>query len=386
MASGRVAQQRPGGGSSRSGRGVRGEQKQQLLDLKKQLGSLRDQCQRLQQNISGLRGEVDNKLHDVAAERGLTKGDLRLNQRRILRGHYGKIYAMQWQPTPGQGDLGADNLVSASQDGKLIVWNGRTTNKIKMIPLKSSWVMTCAYAPSGNLVACGGLDNLCSVFALDSDEAGGDEKEAIPQHELRSHEGYLSSCRFLNDSKIITSSGDSTCMLWDMTRNKPIRTFDAHTSDVMSVSIKHQSNVFVSGSCDTSAKIFDLTSGECHGTFSGHQADINTVEWFPDGNSFGSGSDDSNIKLYDQRAYRQLNTYSMSGVLAGVTSLCFSSSGKYIFAGFDDNPYLCVYDTLLAESVQLLNHLQKRVSCVGMQCHGYALCTGSWDYNLRIWA
>lgn len=28
--------------------------------------------------------------------------------------------------------------------------------------------MTCAYAPSGNLVACGGLDNMCSIYNLKS--------------------------------------------------------------------------------------------------------------------------------------------------------------------------------------------------------------------------
>lgn len=59
--------------------------------------------------------------------------------------------------------LPSSNLVSASQDGKLIVWDGYTTNKVHAIPLRSSWVMTCAYAPSGNYVACGGLDNICSV-------------------------------------------------------------------------------------------------------------------------------------------------------------------------------------------------------------------------------
>lgn len=38
--------------------------------------------------------------------------------------------------------------------------------QVNAIPLKSSWVMTCAYAPSGNLVACGGLDNMCSIYNL----------------------------------------------------------------------------------------------------------------------------------------------------------------------------------------------------------------------------
>ena len=40
--------------------------------------------------------------------------------------------------------------------GKLIVWNAATENKINAIPLRSSWVMTCAFEPTqGELVACG---------------------------------------------------------------------------------------------------------------------------------------------------------------------------------------------------------------------------------------
>lgn len=46
-----------------------------------------------------------------------------MRTRRTLRGHLAKIYAMHW---------GSDsrNLVSASQDGKLIVWDSHTTNKV----------------------------------------------------------------------------------------------------------------------------------------------------------------------------------------------------------------------------------------------------------------
>lgn len=56
-----------------------------------------------------------------------------MRARRTLRGHLAKIYAMHW---------GSDsrNLVSASQDGKLIVWDSYTTNKVHAIPLRSSWV------------------------------------------------------------------------------------------------------------------------------------------------------------------------------------------------------------------------------------------------------
>lgn len=57
-----------------------------------------------------------------------------MRTRRTLRGHLAKIYAMHW---------GSDsrNLVSASQDGKLIVWDSHTTNKVCEISLKYNFIL-----------------------------------------------------------------------------------------------------------------------------------------------------------------------------------------------------------------------------------------------------
>lgn len=131
------------------------------------------------------------------------------------------------------------------------------------IPLRSSWVMTCAYAPSGNYVACGGLDNICSIYNLKTREGNVRVSRELPGHtgEVCSASpaatapreqsclglaglvlvmdwlgenldvlalepsvitpgskpyttvlflGYLSCCRFLDDNQIVTSSGDTT--------------------------------------------------------------------------------------------------------------------------------------------------------------------------------
>lgn len=97
--------------------------------------------------------------------------------------------------------------------------------------------MTCAYSQSGSLVACGGLDNLCSVYRLkDANLSNGDMRINVAA-ELQSHEGYLSCCRFVNDNEILTSSGDSTCMLWDINKRTAIQIFQGHYGDVMSVAI-----------------------------------------------------------------------------------------------------------------------------------------------------
>ena len=77
--------------------------------------------------------------------------------------------------------------------------------QVHAIPLRSSWVMTCAYAPSGAYVACGGLDNICSIYSLKTREGN-----VRVSRELPGHTGYLSCCRFLDDNQIVTSSGDMT--------------------------------------------------------------------------------------------------------------------------------------------------------------------------------
>jgi guanine nucleotide-binding protein G(I)/G(S)/G(T) subunit beta-1 len=157
--------------------------------------------------------------------------------RRTLKGHLAKIYAMHWSADKR-------HLVSASQDGKLIVWDAYTTNKVHAIPLRSSWVMTCAYSPSGGFVACGGLDNICSIYSLRGGNSGassgatGGQGQPLGQiakvsRELNAHTGYLSCCRFIDDRQIVTSSGDMTCMMWDIETGSKLQEFNDHTGDVM---------------------------------------------------------------------------------------------------------------------------------------------------------
>jgi guanine nucleotide-binding protein G(I)/G(S)/G(T) subunit beta-1 len=138
---------------------------------------------------------------------------LTLKVRRTLKGHLAKIYSLHWATDKR-------HIVSASQDGKLIVWDAYTT-------------MTCAYSPSGNFVACGGLDNICSIYSIRGAGPGGPGGQVKLARELSAHSGYLSACRFIDDRRIVTSSGDMSCMLWDIEQGVRTQEFNDHTGDVM---------------------------------------------------------------------------------------------------------------------------------------------------------
>ena len=107
--------------------------------------------------------------------------------------------------------------------------------------------------------------------------------------------------------------------------------------------------------------------------------------FFPNGDAFGTGSDDASCRLFDLRADRELNQYTHDNILSGITSVAFSSSGRLLFAGYDD--YNCnVWDTLKGERSAVLAGHVNRVSCLGVSSDGMALCTGSWDALLKVWA
>eukprot|EP01100_Stratorugosa_tubuloviscum_P009131 TRINITY_DN381_c2_g1_i1.p1 TRINITY_DN381_c2_g1~~TRINITY_DN381_c2_g1_i1.p1 ORF type:complete len:342 (+),score=163.61 TRINITY_DN381_c2_g1_i1:270-1295(+) len=307
------------------------------------------------------------------SESGATDIKISIKCRRTLKGHLAKIYALQWSDDK-------HNIVSASQDGKLLVWDGLSTNKLYAVPLRSSWVMTCAFSPDGDFVACGGLDNICSIYNLKTKEA-----TIRVCRELNAHTGFLSCCRFVDRQKIITSSGDSTCILWDIDRGQKIHEFAQHKGDVMSISLSQDRNVFVSGACDFTARVWDLRTNECSHTFMGHESDVNSVHFFPDNSAFFSGSDDASIGLYDLRSYKPLQSYKNDAIRCGVTSVSCSISGRLLFAGYDDHGCR-VWDTLRGSEAETLTGHDNRVSCLGVSSDGQALCTGSWDTNLKVWA
>lgn len=124
---------------------------------------------------------------------------------------------------------------------------------------------------------------------------------------------------------------------------------------------------------------------ECAGLSNLCQDLTNSGRFFPNGDAFATGSDDATCKLYDLRADRELNTYQHDNILCGITSVAFSTSGRVLFAGYDDYN-VNVWDTLKGERIGVLSGHDNRISCLGVSDDGIALCTGSWDSLLKVGA
>lgn len=304
---------------------------------------------------------------------------------RILEGHMSKIYAAHWakQSCP-------ELLVSASKGKELIVWHTLTGLKHTLFRIHP-WAMTCAFEPTrGRLIASGGLDNTCSVFNLNDGllpDAEDVDKLSEPAQALVAHAGYVACARFVDEHQLITASGDSSCMAWDVERGEPLSTFKDHAADVAHVCLSPQSaSLFLTASCDTTTKLWDLRTASCVKTFSGHMSDVNSVKFFPSGNHFVSGSGDATVRLYDLRLDCSLRTFSSMGLMSGVSDVEPSVSGRLVFVA-SSNAEAYAWDVLATAdqgpALVLAGHTED-VRSVVLNAAGDALCTASWDHTLQV--
>ncbi|GKZ01041.1 hypothetical protein MPSEU_001055500 [Mayamaea pseudoterrestris] len=345
-----------------------------------QIENLKSQIEKAQQakRDKSLAGSASSKAQPLATVRTPPSTKLR----RTLKGHFGKVTALHWG-----GD--STHVVSASQDGNLLVWNAVTGSKVQAIALKSSYVMSVGMEQTnGNLIACGGLDNLCTVY-----NRGSSSSQPV---EMSSHDGFVSCCRFLNETQVITSSGDASCIHWDLTTKQPISRFSGHTADAMFVSLCNDQQTFASCSVDKTIKLWDVRQKVATHTLVGHLGDVNGVEFLPsDSHCLASCSQDGSVRVWDIRVENEVarignamepNPASVEN--DGFTSLGVSASGRLIFCGHSDGS-IYAFDILSEKNAPVftMNGAHERhVSCVGVSPDGNAVCSGSWDSILKVWA
>lgn len=344
--------------------------------------------------------------------------DVNLRVYNTLRTHRDKIALIQWS------DDGL-NLLSACQDGYMFVWDTVTGYKTQAIALENNWVLACAYAPGGRFVASAGLDNVCTVYALgdgghDASLLAGQAMNGITlqvQAVFKGHTAYISGCRFLDEHRIVTASGDMTCAAWDVRRGQRTCEYVDHLGDVLCVASMASSTApqFVTGLCDGTMRVWDPRISTAAQTFA-VGSDVTCVEVFPDGNAVATGSDDGMVRLFDRRADSEIATYALlhqthahgpavtpqyrrrprsqgselstSDTLdsPGVVSVTFSRSGRVLYACYAEYGGV-VWDTLRAEVVGVMTGGHSdRITAVAASSDGAALATSSWDHTIKIWS
>ncbi|CCH59245.1 hypothetical protein TBLA_0B04070 [Henningerozyma blattae CBS 6284] len=382
-------------------------------DIQQKIELARQETKYLYSQIDKVKSKAhDANLLDMAKSvPSLKKNSINLSTTLTLKGHNNKISDFRWTRD-------SKSILSASQDGFMLIWDTTTGLKQNAIPLDSQWVLSCAISPSGKLVASAGLNNNCTIYRVSKENRVQQSVVSI----FKGHTCYISDVDFFDNSRVITTSGDMTCALWDIPKAKRVTEYANHLGDVLAMSLpphntENSSNLFASCGSDGYAYIWDIRSPAAVQNFFVSDSDVNAIKYFNDGNSIVTGSDDGIIHMFDLRAdceianymlnkegrqekeptYSSVSTsyspkpmkspHSLSSMYLdspGLLSLDFSKSGRLMYACYTDIGCL-IWDTLKAEVVGRLDGHSNRVSGVHSSPDGLAVCTGSWDATMKIW-
>uniref|UniRef100_A0AAZ3QW50 Uncharacterized protein n=1 Tax=Oncorhynchus tshawytscha TaxID=74940 RepID=A0AAZ3QW50_ONCTS len=251
------------------------------------------------------------KLHDVelhqVAEKVDGLGQFIMKTRRTLKGHGNKVLCMDWCKDKRR-------IVSSSQDGKVIVWDAFTTNKI----LTSSGDGTCALwdvesgqllqsfhghaadvlcldlAPSetGNTFVSGGCDKKANVWDMRSGQC---------IQSFETHESDINSVRYYPSGDAFASgSDDATCRLYDLRADREVAIYSKESIifGASSVDFSLSGRLLFGGYNDYTINVWDVLKGTRVSILFGHENRVSTLRLSPDGTAFCSGSWDHTLRIW----------------------------------------------------------------------------------------
>jgi WD40 repeat protein/serine/threonine protein kinase/uncharacterized coiled-coil protein SlyX len=206
--------------------------------------------------------------------------------RRLLRrfaAHDGRITQVAFS-------LDGRNVISSGDDGKVIVWDPQTEQRLYDIDVGSP-VNDFALARGDRLLTADASHQLRLWNYATKEELLAFE----PGHTFTIH-----SVSFSKDgSRAASGGGDRKIFVWDVATGKRIAELTGHTGSVNSVALTPDGTKLLSGSDDGTVRLWHMAETAESRVFVGHVGRVNGVDISPDGKRGISVGTDGTARLWD---------------------------------------------------------------------------------------
>ncbi|MGP1375434.1 MAG: protein kinase domain-containing protein [Almyronema sp.] len=269
-----------------------------------------------------------NFWHSVQQNNGLLSGSDRASVAtetntvvplQVLRGHTSPINALLLI-------LGNNQLISASADKTIKVWDLTSGEVLRTLRGHASFVNAIAVSPDAQQLASSSADGEIRLWDLASGEV------------LQTFSGNTVSVNALvitrDGQQLISGNADGVIQRWDLTTGTLINTWREHTSAINALEVSSNNQRLASASADKTIRLWDLQSGQVRHVLTGHSSFVNALKFSPDGTALISGSADTTLKLWN--AETGTLEQSLSGHTSYVNDLVISSDGNLVISAGAD--------------------------------------------------
>jgi len=209
-------------------------------------------------------------------------------------------------------------------------------------------------------------------------------KKSKPVKTFMGHKNFISDLEPIDDTYLLSSSGDMTIKLWNMKTGEIVRNFpNAHGNYVYSVTSliegSQPANKFFSSSADGLVKFWTL-KGECLKTYSPEAGRIGSVAIYNNKHIFLS-CEDQTIKEINIETGKELKC--LVGHTSYVGRLYLHDGLLYSVSG---DTTIMIWDPKTCQAVHVFKAHKAAVSCLGFPPNRY-MVSGSWDRSasVKLW-
>ncbi|XP_058460737.1 WD repeat-containing protein 48 homolog isoform X2 [Malaya genurostris] len=294
--------------------------------------------------------------------------------------HRNGVNALQLDPLNGR-------LYSAGRDAIIRVWNSTQTSTqepyIQSMEHHNDWV--------NDIVLCCGGRNLISA-SCDTTVKVWNAHKGFCMSTLRTHRDYVQALAYAKDREQVASAGlDKAIFLWDVNTltaltasNNTVTTSSITGSkdSIYSLAMNPSGTIIVSGSTENTLRIWDPRTCNKIAKLKGHTENVKALVVSEDGTQVVSGSSDGKIKLWSIGQQRCIQTISVHS--EGVWALLMTDNFSHVISGSRDKKIIMTELRNLSNSVLICEEQAPVLSlCYNIDQTGVWATT--WNSDVRCW-
>lgn len=272
---------------------------------------------------------------------------------------------------------------SGHQDGLITIHRSDDDRLLYTLEGHKNLPDSLHFSPSGALLVSGGRDKAIRLWSVSDGR--------LLQHET--HGDWVRTVRFSPDAKLMASGGDdNNVRLWRVDEGRSLRLFggfEGHKSKVNAVHFSADGKFLASAGSDGTVRIWDLNSAQVRhvfpvedDSFAPRKTSVSAVQFSADGKLLAAGAD-FHIRLWSAADGRQIRLF--KGHTNEVTSLCFSSDGKWLFSGGKDRR-LRGWSIANGNLGFISDEHSDFIDTVWLSADDKQLMSGSTDRSVRRWS
>eukprot|EP01064_Diplonema_japonicum_P026929 TRINITY_DN3855_c0_g1_i1.p1 TRINITY_DN3855_c0_g1~~TRINITY_DN3855_c0_g1_i1.p1 ORF type:complete len:469 (+),score=97.88 TRINITY_DN3855_c0_g1_i1:58-1407(+) len=296
-----------------------------------------------------------------------------------FEGHLDSVHCLAKDPT------NLSLMLSGGCDGEVRLWNMQKKELCHKVSAHKGFVTGMVTAPDGAAYFSAGSDKAVRLWDIEGSRQMDQHGEARPLAEYLGDRPFSSIDHHCEKSMFCTAGGNLE--LWDVTRQRPITTFNWGIDQVTACRFnKVETDLILCTMSDRSICVYDTRVEQATQKMV-LPMKSNNVCWNPmEPMTFAVANEDHNIYQFDARKMDKAQLVFVSHV-AAVLDVDYAPTGKELVSGSFDNTVRLWKTDMCDGTSRDIYHTKRmrRVWTAKWSLDNNYVVTGSDDMNVRLW-